>query len=565
MMYYKKRWRILGIFTIGIVFGFLLFEFSEKDWWSKEENKVVFSKEAGFYEEEFWLELSAAEGEIYYTLDGSRPDRHSIKYDGPIWISDASENENVYSVRTDVSAGFEEEIIKSYGAEIPPGYQVPDYKIDKATVIRAIAYDNKGNKSEINTATYFVNFSQKNGYEGMNVVSVVTEPENLFDYEKGIYVLGKEYDKYTSKYRKQGIWVMSEEDWVSWPANYRNRGKKWEREAICQFFNEDGAIELSQSCGIRIHGGHSRGYTPKSLNLYARKEYDGNKVFQNDFFENGFYPSALTLFQGGGEYRTRVRDYLVASEIKNLNVASMNFEPYVMFLDGEYWGVYWLNDKYNKDYLAYNYGVNADNVIMIKEEQVEEGEEEDIKYYQEMVRICSESDLTITKNYESVCELIDIESYVDYYALLIYLARSGDWPMSNTALWRVKKQENTAYGDGKWRWMVYDLNSTGFEIEPDSIQYVMDNNEMFKNMMTNGDFREKFLNRLEQIMELFEYEKMHSRIEEFRETMVEQVKVHDKRFFGDDSAVIFQQELDEIDLFFRERKIYLTSIMEQYR
>lgn len=72
-----------------------------------EYTELTFSQESGFYENAFRLRIYAPTGtEIYYTLDGSVPDEHAIKYTEPILINDATENNNVYSARDDVAAGF---------------------------------------------------------------------------------------------------------------------------------------------------------------------------------------------------------------------------------------------------------------------------------------------------------------------------------------------------------------------------------------------------------------------------------------------------------------------------
>lgn len=565
MMYYRNKKVTLGVCSAIIVFIFLAFELFPQIVTKENNNIVSFSKEAGFYEEEFYLELSSSGETIYYTLDGTIPNKNSILYEKPIWIFDASENENNHSMRTDLTTGFDLDEIRRINLEIDPGYKLPDYKIDKATIIRAVSYDKLGNRSDVATKTYFVKYSEKNGYEGMNILSIVTEPDNLFDYEKGIYVTGKEYENYEKTYRNIDEWYWREQFWALWGANYRNRGVKWEREAICQFFDTEGNLELSQNCGIRIHGGISRGYLPRSLNIYARKKYDGNKNFKVDFWENGYYSSAMVLFQGGNDYSTKAKDYLIASQIKALKVAAMNYKPYVMFLNGEYWGIYWLNEKYDKDYVEYYYGVNSDNVLLFKDGELIEGNEDDKKYYFEMLNFCSESDLTDDLNYEKVCSLIDIESCVDYYALMIYLGRRGDWPSANYALWRVKKEEYTDFGDGKWRWMVYDLNSDGFLNTFEPIEYVMENDRLFKNLMTNDMFKETFLKKMEEMIELFQYEKMKGHIEEYKEFMSENMKKNDKRFFGDDSGIKFENEMNIIENFFKEREEYLVPILQKYR
>ena len=149
----------------------------------EEYTELVFSVESGFYEEPFTLVLSAPVGtEIYYTLDGSEPDEHAMKYTEPILIEDATKNDNRYSLRTDVTTGYMSELIGVHNPDLqPPGYVLPDYPIDKCTVVRAVYLDEEGALSEIKTGNYFVGFDEKKGYDGFNIISVVTDPDNLFD------------------------------------------------------------------------------------------------------------------------------------------------------------------------------------------------------------------------------------------------------------------------------------------------------------------------------------------------------------------------------------------------
>ena len=567
MIFYNKNKVLLGIslffFVFLVVFKCILKEKNNKI--LENPGEVHFSVESGFYKEPFEVEIMANTGTVYYTLDGTKPDKNSLRYEGPVLITDASDNNNVYSMRTDVSTGFDKEEIEKISFDYP-GYHVPDYKVDKATVIRAVSCDELGNCGDIKTAVYFVDFADKGGYEGMKILSIVTDPSNLFDYENGIYVTGKSYDEYVDKYRGSGEYYWREEFWGFWKANYRNRGIEWERKAECQFFDERGKLVLQQECGIRIHGGISRGYNPKSLNIYARKEYDGNKLLQADLFGTGYYASAVTLFQGGNDVQTKAKDYIVSTAVKDFNVTTMNYEPYVLFLNGEYWGVYWLNEKYNEDYFAYQYGVSKDNVIMVKSGDLEAGEEDDLKYYSLMYEFCSQSDVTRKENYEKICEMIDIESYIDYYAIMIYIGRYGDWPWLNYGLWRTKKIENGSYGDGRWRWVIWDLNSPGFSADLDTIKYVMENDVMFKNMMTNDTFRTELIFKIEELADtVFEAQKMDEILMEYQNFMEEPMKKHDKRFLGDDSLVIFNEEVEKIRIFFEERKGYLAPMLENYR
>ncbi|MCI8937910.1 MAG: hypothetical protein HFI44_13850 [Lachnospiraceae bacterium] len=571
MRFYARKNRIFIIGSILLLLFAVVTEWlcAESDKSVMEDGKfrMSFSRESGFYEEPFQLEMTAGAGTIYYTLDGSIPTQESAKYEAPILIADATQKENTYSMRTDISVAFDREAVEKMSIEEPfPGYETPNYKIDKATVIRAALYDAQGQCRDAKTATYFVGFSDKEGYDGISTLSIVTDPANLFDYETGIYVSGKEYDDYVNEYRNQGIYIFREAYWSQWLANYKNRGIKWERKAVCQFFDATGEPVFEQECGIRIHGTSTRAYNPKSLNLYARKEYDGNKVFEADLFGTGYQPSAMTVFQGGNDVRTKAKDWLVSTAIKDLNVSALNYRPCVMFLNGEYWGVYWICEKYDARYLEYYYGVNKDNLIMVKALELAEGEEEDYKYYGNMVKFCSESDLTKDENYDKVCRMIDMESYIDYMAVMLYSARTIDWPSENYACWRVKKEEDGVYGDGKWRWMVFDMNSYGFYPELDSISWAMSNDDMFKNLMTNDTFKSQLISRIEELSDtVFEAEAMEKKLDDYRSFMAEAMRENDRRFYNDDSLAAFDREIEELKDFFYKRKICLEPILNSYR
>jgi len=544
---------------------------------TEETPQLTFSHESGFYTEEFQLEImcdTGKKGKIYYTLDGSEPDTHSLLYEGPILITDASLNENIHSLRTDVSVGFLEEEIEQYCPDHgTAGYVVPDYNVDKATIVRAVVYYSKYQHSEIQTASYFVGYSEKEGYDGMNVLSIVTDSNNLFDYEEGIYVTGKTFDEYWEEATQEDN--QPDDNWLWWSANYTNRGKEWEKEASCQFFDKEGKLLLNQDCGIRIHGGISRGQNPKSFNLYAREGYDENERFAYDFWNSDYYASSITLSQGGNDYYTKLKDVLFSKLLENegVAVALLNFEPYIMFLNGEYWGVYWLCEKYDEKYVENYYDVASNNVIMIKNGELEEGSQEDYRLWENMVYTCETVDVTQEENWNKVCNLIDVESYIDYYAVMMYAARNKDWPNGNYAAWRAKVADRSQeYSDGKWHWMVFDMNSPSMSadlIEFDSIEYVMEKNDMFRNLMTNELFRQKLLNRMEELgRDAFDKESVNRVIDEHLRLMMEPLKADQKRFFGreaKDAEEKIISKTEPVREFFEHRGTYVEEMVERYR
>lgn len=517
------------------------------------EPVLRFSHESGFYEQEFDLAITSEHGEsIYYTLDGTRPTVDSLPYREPIHISDASNNPDIYSSNTDMSSGFLADLIRESG-QMAPGYMVPTAPVDKCTVVRAICVTDEGETISSITGSYFVGFSQKDGYQGMNFLSIVTDPDNLFSDDTGIYVMGNDYHP------------MPNESWLWWGGNYHRRGQEWEREAFLQFFDTNGSLTFSKEAGIRIQGRGSRGILPKSLNLYARTAYDGDNRFSTYFFDTEYQPQRLTLFSGGDDSLTKLQDFMVSSLVSGQHFATMNFKPYVMFLDGEYWGMYWLTEKYDKEYLEYYYGVDKQNVMMMKNNELVLGEEGDDSLYWEMFYFISGADLTVDANYDAACELIDMDNFIEYFATEVYINRYGDWPNSNWAAWRTCEVREDPYSDGRWRWMLFDVNSNVIDpdlAETDSIAYALSNSIMFNSLMRNDSFRMQFRKTMLRLAEHeFSPENTRAFIKSYQDSMADVLSLEYRRFYGGEQEKLqeFYALTDGIQEFFEKRQNYIRN------
>ena len=503
--------------TLAYVFANLLNE--EQDV-GRDSNHIIFSKESGFYEEKFYLSIWAPSDEIYYTLDGSEPGKESYKYETPILIDDASQNENTNSMRTDFSAYFLEDDSR---------YQVPEYLIDKCTVLKVAYYDGHGERSKTEERTYFVSYEEKSGYEDMNIVSITSQPEGLFDSEKGIYVLGDTFSEYAkdTDYEQEAEWT--------WEANYKNSGREWERSAHIEVFDSNKQLVVSQNIGLRIQGGVSRAYYPKSLNLYARDEYGSNQM-KYDFFGTGYFPQRVTLSSGGNDYYGKIRDRIGAELTSDYNFCTMHYVPYVVFLNGEYWGFYYLTEKYDEHYIEHYYNVDKDNVVMIKQYDLEAGMPEDYILYEEMRSFIEKTDMSNDDNYQKACEIIDMESFIDYYAAEIYMARNGDWPEANYALWRSREISQKKYEDGKWRWMLFDVNTSALHsdlVEHDTLAYVVEECRLFRSLAKNAQFRTQFADKLREMRDVvFPLERAEVKLNEYELLMSGPMENHMKRFFG---------------------------------
>ena len=538
------------------------------------ECEIQFSKQSGFYSEDFLLEIYAPTDEIYYTLDGSDPDETAIPYTQPIPISDATPNENVYSARTDTSTAFFKELLwktnSSTLCDPAYEYQVPDYAVDKCTVVRAVYYDKNRKKSDITTGVYFVGYEDRAGYEGIDIICITTDPDNLFGYENGIYVTGKTFDDLVDN-----GYLEEESDYLArglsnfWDANYHLRGSAAERSATMQLINPHGNI-YTQNVGVRIQGGASRSTATKSLNLYARKKYGNNTKIFYDFWSTGYIPDKVTLSSCGNDMYSKIRDRLVAklSIEAEAEFATMHFRPYILFLNGEYWGIYYIVEKYDEEYLGKYYNVDSNNVAMIKAGSLEFGEEEDLLMYQKMMCFLESEDLSDADNYEIASNLIDIQSTIDYFAVELYVGRCNDWypGYGNTALWKVQQAGEGDYEDGKWRWMLFDQNSGGLGFISDGIDSIENTraiSPMFNNLCTNESFRAALAERIIELGQgAFSTSNVNAAIDKYVEELEEPMNVYFKRFFGTDTTK-FYSEVASIQAFFEHRLEDMIGYIEK--
>lgn len=532
---------------------------------SQKDIHIEFSEGSGYYDEAVTLEIrGGGENRIYYTLDGSEPGMDGNLYEPgePIVLEDATGDKNVYSARTDTSTAFLGDLVEKYssGAE-DPGYTVPDHKVDKCHVVRASVFDDGGYCLDTITGVYFVGFQNKSGYDNIYTASIVTDPDNLFDYETGIYVTGSTFEN-----AKEEIFgpdgegndsVLENRSWYWWTSNYSNRGGDWEKEAEVTIFDEEKKLVLSENCGIRIQGGGSRGMLPKSIGCYAREEYGGSYKFQTALFEENIYPHKFVFFSGGDDNIFKLKDYLANTMERDLAFSTMDFIPCAVFLDGEYWGIYYITENYNRDYISDHYQVEEDNVIMVKNGELAEGKGKESKLFEGTVAYIAGHDMTLEENYEQACRLIDIDSYIDYYAAQTYIARVGDWPGGNYAAWRTRKNEGTEYGDCRWRWMLFDVNSGALSldmVEADIFVSIPQSDVVFQSLYRNEEFRVQFAKRLLYIgREIYSEEKCLAFLEDYSRRMREPVAAGSLRFYNDGKREEFDRNVEDIGLFLEKR------------
>jgi len=428
---------------------------------------VAFSHNAGFYDESFYLTLSAPMGAtIYYTLDGSTPTEHSLQYTSPIYILAPS--------------------------PAPSIAQFDRVTTSRVTVfsINAIAIM-AGEISEVITQNFVMGTDVYTRFcENTFIFALNSAPHGLFDHYDGILVPGIDRELFRQDYYDTyGIlptigYNYYQENPAS-PANFNRRGRESERQVHVQMFDHTGILHISQQSGMRVRGGFSRAHEPqKSLELFAREAYGDNRHFLFPFFaDEHTYDGQLIdryrrlrLRNGGSDrYAGFIRDELSQTLFRQAGHSdTQTHVPAAIFLNGEYYGVAWLKTPRTPNHLRRRYGGitanfetvhGGDNLFI---ESRWEGEPHATEDLLEVSILAAQGFVGEggQARFEEFTQRVDLHSLIRYYAMQLYI-NNIDWPNHNIEMWRyfpTEEEKNDPnlhpyLRDGRWRVFAHDLEA----------------------------------------------------------------------------------------------------------
>jgi hypothetical protein len=400
------------------------------------------SHQSGFYADHLQVTLSHNESGVTfrYTLDGSEPSQYSPVYGSTMTFVNRENDDNVVS-----------EIPTNPGFDYPfPGYDEdrantrgwlpPVEKVNKTNVLKVKAFKTGYLESESVAATYFINPETSNRYN-LPVISLTAEMSDFFSDETGIYVYGTSGAE----------------------GNYNEHGREWERLTFMQYFENDGSLAFEQQLGVRIHGGGGRHSTIKNMRMYARDEY-GKSSLKYKFFSNSGIKEFKRFMVRGPGHRPDCapRDDLADLLIQNLDMDVQHIQPVIVFLNGEYWGIHTIKERFDQKYLELKYGKKDDDyVIMRNRGTLDSGEEGDDQPYIDLLDFVATSDMSQMENYEYVKTQLDIDNYLNYFTSEVFMG-NVDWVNTNIKFWRYKGFDKSTSGlnglDGKWRWFMFDFD-----------------------------------------------------------------------------------------------------------
>ena len=364
-----------------------------------------------------------------------------------------------------------------------------EIEITKTTVIKAIAY--------------------KDGYIESDIVSRT-------------YVVGRTHDlAYIS--------ISSNSNDMARLLN--NTYSETEIKVSFEFYESDGSLGTSFISGSKLTGMDSRKRDQKSMAIYLRKEY-GLQEVTYPFFKDGetFTYSSFTLRNAGEDpYGIRIQDTVLTYALKGqMDIDMQDYRPVVVYVNGVYYGLYNMREKLNSDYIVSKHGIEKGNFDLIKYVTPIEG---NINNYRNIVNYALYNDPANKNVYEYLKTQIDVEELCNYMIVESYY---GNTDMGNIRYWK-------AY-DGKWRWMLYDLDwslwntnlSMGYPVlykDIPAVTYLSSSYTLTRRLYRNAEFRDLYLSTLAYHMKnTFKPDRMNKIVDELANEIRSEMPYHVSRW-----------------------------------
>ena len=332
--------------------------------------------------------------------------------------------------------------------------------------------------SPIQCETYFIDVDHS-----LPLLSVVGDSIDLFSFEEGLFEFGPN----------------AEVEWPFWGANFWSHDEK---PVHFQYYI-DGKIVYEEDASLQIHGGRESRTNPmRSFRMVANQYADQR-------FEYPFYGSKpdlpavkkIVVRNASGDFNAaHLRDGFLSklATTNGLDIDALGYEPVVCYLNGSYFGVVGLREKADEYYINQNYGLDLNTFSVINvDTEVVHGSSSD---FVEMHDYIWGNDMSLDDNYNQAAELLDINSFIDYFVLEMGLNNKA-WPQHNIRFWKPDTD------GGKWRYILYDMDIAMYrwpwtKYDEDllglkMVEYVDTNKHVniLKSLMDNKSFKQKYSNR----------------------------------------------------------------------
>jgi hypothetical protein len=139
-------------------------------------------------------------------------------------------------------------------------------------------------------------------------------------------------------------------------SNVLQHGRAWERPGSIAFFH-DGTLRFASGVGVRVHGGGSRITSPRQgFRLYFRRQYGANRVPAGVLFGADAQPIQRLIIHNDLRSRWSLVNPLAYDIADAIGAIAPDTLPVRFFLNGEYYGVFVLTERFDERFFAAHWG-----------------------------------------------------------------------------------------------------------------------------------------------------------------------------------------------------------------
>lgn len=343
-----------------------------------------------------------------------------------------------------------------------------------------------------------------------------------------------------------------------------------ERETYLTYYEADGKIGTQFPAGLKAKGRGTLEYIhQKSLAIHLRGSYgQGSVVYP--FFEGLQFTefTSLVLRNGGQDYSAaRMRDSFISRAVVGLNIETAATRPVVVYVNGEYYGLYDLNEDLNAGYLETHYGADPDAVdCIMRNATATQGTKTD---FLRVRKFAVNADMADDDVYNEFCQWVDADYFMDYIIVQSYTANSD---MFNQKYWRSHDYSV------KWRPVFYDLDfcfsngptrdGAGWYFTPEGIASAngsKSNMDIPCGLVKNKGWRDRYIDRyVELVMTYFKPDRLVPLIDEMAGELEPEMERHIKRWGTPGSVTKWKSAVDKLKSIVTNRPDYALEQLRKY-
>ena len=198
---------------------------------------------------------------------------------------------------------------------------------------------------------------------------------------------------------------------------------------------------------MEICGGWTRAYgggtvdgnywqARSSFRIKTDKRYEGVNVIDYPVFPSKIHNKyrCWQVRNGGNDTQARIKDPAIQMIVlkSGFYVDCQDYQPAHVFLNGNYYGMLNIRESNNKHFAYSNYGIDFSDMHQFDLSNAQYNQKMgDNKAWQQLLKLASNLAQTkSTETYSQICDLLDIDEYINYMALECYMGPT-DW-ITNT-------------------------------------------------------------------------------------------------------------------------------------